>query len=58
MWKSHFIVDGKGIDFHRGCENCCGKLHQFVDITIVIKDFHISTGYIFLTAVEMWKTQS
>ena len=56
MWKSHFSVDAKGIDFHRGCENLCGKLFWPVGIIPSYKVFHISTAPIFIGPVEMWKT--
>lgn len=58
MWKSHFSVDAKGIDFHRGCENLCGKLYRPVGIIPSNKVFHISTGILFIGPVEMWKTRS
>ena len=52
MWKSHFTVDAKGIDFHRGCENLCGKLHRPVGKIPSYKVFHISTGRFLL---DLWK---
>jgi hypothetical protein len=58
MWKTHSNVDDKGIIFHRGCENQCGKLSRLVDITTFDKDFHISTGCLFLVPVEMWKSRT
>jgi hypothetical protein len=58
MWKSHFIVDTKGIVFHRGCGNRCGKPSVPVEKFSVLKVFHISTGHFIAMPVEMWKTQS
>jgi hypothetical protein len=58
MWKSHFIVDSKGIVFHRGCGNRCGKPSAPVEKFSILKVFHISTGTIIAMPVEMWKTRS
>ena len=58
MWKSHFIVVSKGIVFHRGCGNRCGKLCPSVEKVILAKVFHISTAPIIAMPVEMWKTQA
>ncbi len=58
MWKSHFIVDTKGIVFHNPCGNRCGNLLPSVEIFLFHKVFHISTGPFFTYPVEMWKTQS
>jgi hypothetical protein len=52
MWKSHFIVDIKGIVFHRGCGNHCGKKRPVVEKPPAAKVFHISTGPFFDT---LWK---
>jgi hypothetical protein len=52
MWKSHFIVDIKGIVFHRGCGNRCGKKRPVVENSSAAKVFHISTGPFFDT---LWK---
>jgi hypothetical protein len=52
MWKSHFIVDSKGIVFHRGCGKRCGKKRPSVENPASTKVFHISTGTFFDT---LWK---
>jgi hypothetical protein len=52
MWKSHFNVDGKGIDFHNHCGNHCGNLYPSVEIRPGYKNFHISTGHFFSI---LWK---
>lgn len=52
MWKSHFNVDGKGIDFHNPCGNHCGNLWSFVEIFPRDKFSHISTGSFFSI---LWK---
>jgi hypothetical protein len=52
MWKSHFIVDSKGIVFHRGCGNRCGKKWLTVENQAPTKVFHISTAPFFDT---LWK---
>lgn len=52
MWKSHFNVDTKEIDFHKGCGNRCGNLCLFVEIIFHYKVFHISTGSFFS---NLWK---
>ncbi len=57
MWKSRFIVVIKGIVFHRGCGNCCGKSRPSVENHPSRKVFHISTAPFFTHPVEMWKTQ-
>jgi hypothetical protein len=58
MWKSHFIVAGKGIIFHSPCGNRCGNHLMIVEKKSFDKVFHISTGPYFKGPVEMWKTQS
>ena len=58
MWKSHFIVESKGIVFHRGCGNRCGKQRASVEKFSILKVFHISTGHFIAMPVEMWKTRS
>jgi hypothetical protein len=57
MWKSHFIVDSKGIVFHRGCGNRCGKNQPIVEISCSTKVFHISTGSFFDTLWKCGKVQ-
>jgi hypothetical protein len=56
MWKSHFIVDTKGIVFHRGCGKRCGKLWSSVEKIKFSTDFEFSTAPIVAMPVEMWKT--
>lgn len=58
MWKTHFIVDSKGIVFHSPCGNRCGKLRPSVENSTPDKVFHISTGSFFPHPVEMWKSQN
>ena len=52
MWKSHFIVDSKGIIFHSPCGNRCGNLRPSVEKDSSSKVFHISTASFFDT---LWK---
>ena len=56
MWKTHFIVDTKGIVFHSPCGKRCGKLFQPVDKKKFSTDFEFSTGVNFAEPVEMLKT--
>lgn len=56
MWKSHFIVDTKGIVFHRGCGKGCGKLCSSVENFYFPQAKGFSTGSIVAMPVEMWKT--
>jgi hypothetical protein len=58
MWKSHFIVDSKGIVFHRGCGNRCGKKRPSVENPSPEKVFHISTGTFFDTLWKCGKVQT
>jgi hypothetical protein len=57
MWKSHFTVAGKGIVFHKGCGNRCGKIRLPVEIKAPRRVFHFSTAPFSTGPVEMWKTQ-
>jgi len=56
MWKRHFNVVNKRVDFHRGCGNRCGNLSFIVENEDQIGVFHISTTPIRKVPVEMWKT--
>ncbi len=58
MWKSRFIVVTKGIVFHRGCGNRCGKSRPPVENKKFSTGFKFSTGIIVAMPVEMWKTRS
>jgi hypothetical protein len=58
MWKSDLNVLSKRIVFHNGCGKCCGKLCLCVEKEHEEKVFHISTGLVLKSPVEMWKTFS
>jgi hypothetical protein len=58
MWKTHFIVDSKGIVFHSPCGKRCGNLRPLVEKLELSKVFHISTGANIAMPVEMWKTHN
>jgi hypothetical protein len=58
MWKTDLIVVVNRIVFHNGCGKYCGKLYLYVEKSQKKKVFHISTGCLSKTPVEMWKTFS
>ncbi len=56
MWKTHFIVESKGIVFHSPCGKRCGKLTSSVDNFSFAKVFHSFHRLDVTEPVEMWKT--
>jgi hypothetical protein len=56
MWKTDLTVLIARLIFHRGCGNHCGNKLDFVEKGSAHEVFHISTGTVSQSPVEMWKT--
>jgi hypothetical protein len=58
MWKRDLSVVNSTNVFHKGCGKSCGNLDVCVEKERHEKVFHISTGAVDKSPVEMWKTLS